>query len=49
MSCVYVLEVEWVLALSCLRRSLGELDPRRIAVSSCWSGVCEDQEHFKSA
>ena len=28
--------------LSCLRWSLGGLDPRRITV--CWSGVCEDQE-----
>ena len=39
---VHVLEVEWVHALSCLRRSFGGLDPSRIAV--CWSGVCEDQE-----
>ena len=28
--------------LSCFWRSLGGLDPRRIAV--CWSGVYEDQE-----
>jgi hypothetical protein len=35
-------EVESVHALSCLRRSLGGLNPRRIAV--CWSGVREDQE-----
>ena len=39
MSCVHVVEVKWVHALSCLRRSLGGLDPRRIVV--CWSGVCE--------
>jgi len=42
MSCMHVVEVELVHALSCLLRSLGELDPRRIAV--CWSGVCVDQE-----
>ena len=36
------MEVESVHALSCLRRSLGGLNPRRIAV--CWSGVREDQE-----
>jgi len=42
MSCGHVVEVECVHALSCLRKSLGGLDPRRIAV--CWSGACEDQE-----
>jgi len=44
MSCVHVVtvEVEWVHALSCLRRSFRGLDPSRIAVY--WSGVCEDQE-----
>ena len=36
------MEVESAHALSCFWRSLGGLDPRRIAV--CWSGVCEDQE-----
>ena len=37
MSCVHVVtvEVEWVHALSCLRRSFRGLDPSRIAV--CWS------------
>jgi len=42
MRCVHVVEVERVLASSCLRRSFEGLEPRRIAV--CWSGVCEDQE-----
>ena len=37
MSCVHVVEVEWVHALLCFRRSFGGLDPSRIAV--CWSGV----------
>jgi len=37
---VYVVKVEYVGASSCLRSSLGGLDPMRIAV--CWSGVCED-------
>jgi hypothetical protein len=42
MRVVHVLEVEWVHALSCLRRSFGGRYPSRIAV--CWSGACEDQE-----
>jgi len=42
MSCVHVVEVECVHALSCFRRSFGGLGPSRIA--DCWSGVCEDEE-----
>ena len=36
----HVVVFEWVHALSCLRRSVGGLDPSRIAV--CRSGVYED-------
>ena len=43
MCCVHEVEVEWVHALSYLRRSLlGGVEPSRIAV--CWSSEWEDQE-----
>jgi len=42
MSCVDVVEVEWVHALSYLRMDYGGVNPRRIAVCSSW--VWQDQE-----
>lgn len=41
MSCVHVVKVEWFYALSYLQRSLGGIEPSRIAV--CWISVLEDQ------
>jgi len=43
MSCVHEVEVEWFYAVSCLRRSLGGIVPRRIAVCRSWEWQVQEQ------
>ena len=46
MSCVHVVEVEWVHALSCFRRSFGGLDPSRIAVVGVGYARTRSRDHI---
>jgi len=46
MSCVHVVEVEWVQALSYLRGSLGEMEASRILV--CWVCMGDQEQRYIS-